>query len=202
MTKQQAHQIVVTVVEGSEPFDAHCTCNDWTYRTANWIDLGTDWSWHYIVSLDAPNPEALRRNTVRSELRKRGEYGGDCEACGYPVVSGRTQCASCADEDTLQILELSADVHCETCTESYDGIEGDTAAAKRWARTHVETRPGHEVLHDLLTLYQRTRCRGCQGEYLGLTGDTGALKKFISAHESCIQAGASSAPAPAQGASQ
>ena len=192
MTKEQTHQIVVTVSDGHEPsrrtrlpFAAHCSCDEWTYRSADWNEIGTKWAWHYIASSDAPGSETLRHDAVRAFLVDGGEYGSDCEACGYPLVAGRTHCTNCAAATNLQVLELSAEAHCETCTEQYDGGKGDTDAVRRWAREHVMEHPGHEVIGDLVTLYETTRCRHCQEEYGGITGDTAALRRWVEAHASC-----------------
>ena len=36
-----------------------------------------------------------QRDDVRAILVARGTYGGDCAACKYPVVEGRTLCRTC-----------------------------------------------------------------------------------------------------------
>ncbi len=69
-----AHTLVMTLLEGPDHFNGHCTCDRWSYRTDDWDDLGTRWAWHYVA-----------------------ESGGDCAGCGYPVIKGRTHCRTCED---------------------------------------------------------------------------------------------------------
>ena len=97
-----AHTLVMTLLEGDEPFNGHCTCDRWSYRTDDWDDLGTKWAWHYVSESSGPGGHPLARTIVRRELERSGDYGGDCAGCGYPVIRGRTHCRSCeeaANED-------------------------------------------------------------------------------------------------------
>ena len=38
---------------------------------------------------------ADEKRFVREHLEAQGIYGGDCAACKYPVVEGRTLCRTC-----------------------------------------------------------------------------------------------------------
>ena len=92
------HTLVMTLLEGPDHYNGHCTCDRWSYRTADWTDLGTKWAWHYIAESDGPDgPDGhpLIRKTVRAELEAIDNYGGDCAGCGHPVVKGRTYCRTC-----------------------------------------------------------------------------------------------------------
>ena len=91
-----AHTLVMTLLEGDEPFNGHCTCDRWSYSTNDWADLGARWAWHYVAdSGGPPDGYPTARAIVRRELERHGEYGGDCARCGYPVIRGRTHCRSC-----------------------------------------------------------------------------------------------------------
>ncbi len=92
------HDLVMTLLEGPDPFNGHCTCDRWSYRTADWADLGMKWAWHYVAESDGPDGHPLVRSTVKAELQAHGEYGGDCAGCGYPVVTGRTYCLTCEQD--------------------------------------------------------------------------------------------------------
>ena len=50
-----AHTLVMTLLEGAEPFNGHCTCDRWSYRTDDWADLGTKWARHYAAESDGPD---------------------------------------------------------------------------------------------------------------------------------------------------
>jgi len=166
MTETQQHQLVVTILADADPINGHCICDGWSDRVEDWPEIGARWIWHSLSSPSTPdsdraalvfagNAVVLGREAVRQELRRSGEYGGDCEGCGYPLVAGHTRCSSCAAARSMR-LEVCAEAHCETCSDQYDGVEGDTAAVERWVQTHVETQPGHEALMELTTLHQAT----------------------------------------------
>ena len=57
------HTLVMTLLEGPDHYNGHCTCDRWSYRTADWTDLGTKWAWHYIAESERPDdhPSSSRR---------------------------------------------------------------------------------------------------------------------------------------------
>ena len=63
-----AHTLVMTLLEGDEPFNGHCTCDRWSYRTDDWADLGARWAWHYVAESDGPDGHPSARAIVRREL--------------------------------------------------------------------------------------------------------------------------------------
>ena len=89
------HTLVMTLLEGPDHYNGHCTCDRWSYRTADWTDLGTKWAWHYIAESERPDDHPLIHETVKAELEAIDNYGGDCRGCGTPVVKGRTYCRTC-----------------------------------------------------------------------------------------------------------
>ena len=97
-----AHTLVMTLLEGDEPFNGHCTCDRWSYRTDDWTDLGTKWAWHYAAESGGPGGHPPAATIVRRELEASGDYGGDCAGCGYPIVRGRTHCLSCEPEGAVE----------------------------------------------------------------------------------------------------
>ena len=46
---------------------------------------------------------AANADVVRASLKSIGEYGQDCEACGYPVVVGRTRCVTCSTRESVPL---------------------------------------------------------------------------------------------------
>ncbi|MCY4393129.1 MAG: hypothetical protein OXE43_13935 [Chloroflexi bacterium] len=103
------HTLVMTLLEGPDHYNGHCTCDRWSYRTADWSDLGTKWAWHYIAESDGPDGDPFIQTTVKAELEASGDYGGDCPRCGHPVVKGRTYCRACeeAEDDHGDNCELN-----------------------------------------------------------------------------------------------
>ena len=95
---EQRTTLVMTLLEGPDHFNGHCTCDRWSYRTADWADLGMKWAWHYVAESEGPDGHPLIRRTVKAELEASGDYGGDCAGCGHPVVRGRTLCRDCEQE--------------------------------------------------------------------------------------------------------
>ena len=55
------HDLVMTLLEGDEPFNGHCTCDRWSYRTDDWADLGTKWAWHYAAESEGPDGHPFAR---------------------------------------------------------------------------------------------------------------------------------------------
>ena len=66
----------MTLLEGPDHYNGHCTCDRWSYRTADWTDLGTKWAWHYIAESERPDDHPLIRRTVRAEMEAIDNYGG------------------------------------------------------------------------------------------------------------------------------
>ena len=102
------HTLVMTLLEGPDHYNGHCTCDRWSYRTADWTDLGTKWAWHYIAESERPDDHPLIRKTVRAELEAIDNYGGDCPGCGHPVVTGRTYCRTCEQEGVAATTATTA----------------------------------------------------------------------------------------------
>ena len=105
-----AHTLVMTLLEGPDHFNGHCTCDRWSYRTDDWADLGMKWAWHYIAASRPPTDDPFVRKTVRAELEAIDNYGGDCRGCGTPVVRGRTHCRECERDGVV-----SEDDHGDNC---------------------------------------------------------------------------------------
>ena len=85
------HTLVMTLLEGPDHFNGHCTCDRWAYRTAEWTDLGTKWAWHYIAESERPDDHPLIRKTVKAELEAIDNYGDNCErnCCWEDTVARR-----------------------------------------------------------------------------------------------------------------
>jgi len=132
-----AHTLVMTLLEGPDHFNGHCTCDRWSYRTDDWDDLGARWAWHYVAESGGPDDHPLARTIVRRELERHGEYGGDCAGCGYPVIKGRTHCRSCEPE------AAAGDDHGDNCELN---CCWEATVARRHAR---------DLAH------QRVACRNC-----------------------------------------
>ena len=135
------HTLVMTLLEGPDHYNGHCTCDRWSYRTDDWTDLGTKWAWHYIAESDGPaDPDGhpLIQKTVKAELQASGDYGGDCPGCGHPVVKGRTYCRSCERDGVV-----SEDDHGDNCERNCC-----------WEDT-VARRVARDAAH------QRVACRNC-----------------------------------------
>ena len=60
------HDLVMTLIEGDEPFNGHCTCDRWSYRTDDWADLGAQWARHYTAESDGPDGHPFARRTGAS----------------------------------------------------------------------------------------------------------------------------------------
>ena len=127
-----AHTLVMTLLEGDEPFNGHCTCDRWSYRTNDWADLGARWAWHYVAESDGPGGNPVATAIVRRELEAHGEYGGDCPGCGYPVVKGRTHCRECERDGVV-----SEDNHGDNCEQNCCWEE---TVARRLARDAAHQR--------------------------------------------------------------
>ena len=132
------HTLVMTLLEGPDHYNGHCTCDRWSYRTADWTDLGTKWAWHYIAESDGPDGHPLIQKTVKAELQASGDYGGDCPGCGHPVVKGRSLCRTCE-----QAGVVSEDDHGDNCERNCC-----------WEET-VARRVARDAAH------QRVACRNC-----------------------------------------
>ena len=151
------HTLEMTLLEGPDPFNGHCTCDRWSYRTADWADLGMKWAWHYVAESDGPDGHPLVRSTVKAELQAHGEYGGDCAGCGYPVVTGRTYCRTCEQDGAAAGYDHGDNCERPCCWE-------DTVA-RRVARDAAHQRSGLPQLRQLPPL-RRARLAGPRGLHL------------------------------------
>ena len=86
-----AHTLVMTLLEGPDHFNGHCTCDRWSYRTADWADLGMKWAWHYIAESEGTRRPPLRppdrAGRARAQRRLRR---GLSPAAVTPSCKGRT----------------------------------------------------------------------------------------------------------------
>ncbi len=135
------HTLVMTLLEGPDHYNGHCTCDRWSYRTADWTDLGTKWAWHYIAASDGPGGDPFIQTTVKAELEASGDYGGDCPRCGHPVVKERTYCRAC---------EEAEDDHGDNCELNCC-----------WEET-VARRVARDAAHQTDTCPQCGNCRTCE----------------------------------------
>ena len=111
-----AHTLVMTLLEGPDHFNGHCTCDGWSYRTDDWADLGMKWAWHHIAASGPPTDDSFVRKTVKAELEAIDNYGGDCRGCGTPVVRGRTHCRDCEPEAVVE-FDHGDNCECPSCWE-------------------------------------------------------------------------------------
>ena len=142
-----AHTLVMTLLEGDEPFNGHCTCDRWSYRTDDWTDLGTKWAWHYIAESGGPGGHPSAATIVRGELQASGEYGGDCAGCGYPIVRGRTHCRSCEPDAAVE----------------YD--HGDNCECPRCWEATVARRHARDAAHQRVACGNCGNCLDCDDEH-------------------------------------
>ena len=138
------HTLVMTLLEGPDHYNGHCTCDRWSYRTADWTDLGTKWAWHYIAESERPDDHPLIHETVRAELQAIDNYGGDCEGCGLPVVKGRTHCRTCEPKAA------------DTEDDHGDNCERNCCWEDTVARRHAR-----DAAHQTDTCPQCGNCRTC-----------------------------------------
>ena len=133
-----AHTLVMTLLEGPDHFNGHCTCDGWSYRTDDWADLGAKWAWHYVAESGGPDGHPSARQIVRAELERSGDYGGDCPGCGHPIIRGRTHCRDCEQDDAA-----AGDDHGDNC-------ERNCCWEDTLARRHARD-----------AAHQRVACRNC-----------------------------------------
>ena len=72
------HDLVMTLLEGDEPFYGHCTCDRWSHRTSDWADLGTKWAWHYVAASEGPDGHPFTRKPAAVGY----DHGDGCECPG------------------------------------------------------------------------------------------------------------------------
>ena len=91
----------MTLLEGPDHYNGHCTCDRWSYRTADWTDLGTKWAWHYIAESERPDDHPLIPQDGEGRAGGHRQLRRGLPGCGHPVVKGRTYCRTCeaADEE-------------------------------------------------------------------------------------------------------
>ena len=100
------HTLEMTLLEGLDPFNGHCTCDRWSYRTADWADLGMKWAWHYVAESDGPDGHPLTRE--QDAAAAGFDHGDNCErpCCWEDTVARRvardaahqrTACRNCGN---------------------------------------------------------------------------------------------------------
>ena len=72
------HDLVMTLLEGEEPFNGHCTCDRWSHRTSDWADLGARWARHYAAASEGPDGHPFTRKPAVVEY----DHGDGCECPG------------------------------------------------------------------------------------------------------------------------
>ena len=85
-----AHTLVMTLLEGSEAFNGHCTCDRWSYRTSDWTDLGMKWAWHYVAESGGPDGHPLPRDAAHQRVACRN--CGNCLDCDEPGCPDHADC--------------------------------------------------------------------------------------------------------------
>ena len=83
------HDLVVTLLEGPDHFNGHCTCDRWSYRTADWANLGMKWAWHYVAESEGPDGHPLTRRGAATAVEY--DHGDNCErnCCWEDTVARR-----------------------------------------------------------------------------------------------------------------
>ena len=105
------HDLVMTLLEGPDHFNGHCTCDRWSYRTADWADLGMKWAWHYVAESEGPDGHPFTR--AQDAAAAEYDHGDNCErnCCWEDTVARRVardaahqrvacrNCGNCLDCD-------------------------------------------------------------------------------------------------------
>ena len=157
-----AHTLVMTLLEGPDHFNGHCTCDGWSYRTDDWADLGAKWAWHYVAESGGPDGHPSARQIVRAELERSGDYGGDCPGCGHPIIRGRTHCLACEQDTAAE----AGDDHGDDCESSVpaSGVTevdvGDHRAILHTGISHVKEDYGGQGERELVGVAAQAGGRG------------------------------------------
>ena len=104
------HDLVMTLLEGEEPFNGHCTCDRWSHRTDDRADLGTKWAWHYVAESEGSDGHPFARHDAPAV---EYDHGDDCEcpACWEETVARRH--ARDAAHQRVACSSCGCCVHCD-----------------------------------------------------------------------------------------
>ena len=81
------HDLVMTLLEGEEPFNGHCTCDRWSHCTNDWIDLGARWARHYVAASEGPGGHPFTRKPAAVVYDHRDNC--ECPGCWEATVARR-----------------------------------------------------------------------------------------------------------------
>ena len=104
-----AHTLVMTLLEGGESFNGHCTCDRWSYRTNDWADLGTKWAWHYVAGSEGPDGHPFTQQPAVAECG----HGDDCECPGCWEDTVARRVARGAAHQRVACLNCGCCVDCD-----------------------------------------------------------------------------------------